>query len=83
MVLLTYIVEQEEDLVIVLLGCAPSTEKLVEELLRFRDEIRHTSAKVQIDYRVCYAHKRTHAAHRELPVDPCATRNLYSSIVNS
>jgi len=34
-------VEQEEDLVIVLIGCAPSAEKLVEELLQFRDKIRH------------------------------------------
>jgi len=34
-------VEQEEDLVIVLLGCAPSTEKLVEKLLQCRDKVWH------------------------------------------
>jgi hypothetical protein len=35
-----------------------------------------TSAKVQIDYRLRYAHTRTRAAHSKLPVDPCATRSL-------
>jgi len=34
------------------------------------------SAKVQIDYRLRYVHKRTHVAHSKLPVDPCATRSL-------
>jgi len=42
-----------------------------------------TSAKVQIDYRLRYAHTRTRAAHNKLPVDPCATRSLLSSIVDS
>jgi hypothetical protein len=37
---------------------------------------RVTSAKVQIDYRLRYAHMRTRAAHSKLPVDPCATRSL-------
>jgi hypothetical protein len=37
---------------------------------------KHTSAKVQIDYRLCYAHTRTRAAHSKLPMDPCATRSL-------
>jgi hypothetical protein len=36
----------------------------------------YTSAKVQIDYRLHYAHTRTRAAHSKLPVDPCATRSL-------
>ena len=35
-----------------------------------------TSAKVQIDYRLRYAHTRSRAPHGKLPVDPCATRNL-------
>ena len=35
-----------------------------------------SSAKVQIDYRLRYAHSRTRAAHSKLPVDPCATRSL-------
>jgi hypothetical protein len=35
-----------------------------------------TSAKVQIDYRLRYAHTRTRAAHSKLPVDPCATRSV-------
>jgi hypothetical protein len=35
-----------------------------------------TSAKVQIDYRRCYAHTRTRAVHSKLPVDPCAKRCL-------
>jgi hypothetical protein len=34
------------------------------------------SAKVQIDYRLRYAHTCTRAAHSKLPVDPCATRSL-------
>jgi hypothetical protein len=34
------------------------------------------SAKVQIDYRLRYAHTRTRAAQSKLPVDPCATRSL-------
>ena len=42
-----------------------------------------SSAKVQIDYRLRYAHTRTHAAHSKLPVDPCATCSLSSSIVDS
>lgn len=42
-----------------------------------------TSAKVQIDYRLRYAHRRTDAADSKLPVDPCATRSLLSSIVDS
>jgi hypothetical protein len=37
---------------------------------------KHASAKVQIDYRLRYAHTGTRAAHGKLPVDPCATRNL-------
>jgi len=35
-----------------------------------------SSAKVQIDYRLRYAHTRTRAAHCKLPVDPCATHSL-------
>jgi hypothetical protein len=35
-----------------------------------------SSAKVQINYRLRYAHTRTRAAHSKLPVDPCATRTL-------
>jgi len=35
-----------------------------------------SSAKVQIDYRLRYAHMRTRAAYTKLPVDPCATRSL-------
>jgi len=42
-----------------------------------------TSAKVQINYRLRYAHTCTRAAHRKLPMDPCATCSLYSSIVES
>jgi hypothetical protein len=34
------------------------------------------AAKVQIDYRLRYAHTHTRAAHCKLPVDPCATRRL-------
>ena len=40
------------------------------------DYLQYTSAKVQIDYRLRYAHSRTRAAHSKLPVDPCATRSL-------
>jgi len=35
-----------------------------------------TSGKVQIDYRLRYAHTRTRAAPSKLPVDPYATRSL-------
>jgi hypothetical protein len=42
----------------------------------FSDSQTATSAKVQIDYRLRYAHTRTRAAHSKLPVDPCATRSL-------
>jgi len=38
--------------------------------------IYDTSAKVQIDYRLQYAHMRTGAAHGKLPADPCVTRSL-------
>jgi hypothetical protein len=34
------------------------------------------SAKVQIDYRLRYAYRRTRAPHSKLPVDPCATRSI-------
>ena len=34
-------VEQEQNPVIVLIGCSPSAEKLVEVHLQFRDKIRH------------------------------------------
>ena len=37
---------------------------------------KRTSAKVQIDYRLGYAHTRTRAGHSKLPVDPCARRSL-------
>jgi len=35
-----------------------------------------TSAKVQIDSRLRYAHTGTCAGHSKLPVDPCVTRSL-------
>jgi len=38
--------------------------------------ISFASAKVQIDYRLRYAHTRIRQAHSKLPVDPCATRSL-------
>jgi hypothetical protein len=41
-----------------------------------KSEHSYSSAKVQIDYRLRYAHSRTRAAHSKLPVDPCATRSL-------
>jgi hypothetical protein len=41
------------------------------------------SAKVQIDYRLRYAHTHTHATHCKLPMGPGATHSLYSSLVDS
>ena len=49
-------------------SCTVATENVALEL--------PSSAKVQIDYRLRYAHTRTRAAHSKLPVDPCATRSL-------
>ena len=36
----------------------------------------HSSAKVQIDYRLGYAYTHTRAGHSKLPVDPGSTRSL-------
>jgi hypothetical protein len=57
----------------------PGHKKVKAAIQRHPAMLRHnqtSSAKVQIDYRLRYAHTRTRAAHSKLPVDPCATRSL-------
>jgi hypothetical protein len=54
----------------------PYIAKLNELAVSEVTDLISTSAKVQIDYTLRYAHTRTRAAHSKLPVDPCATRSL-------
>jgi hypothetical protein len=56
------------------------SDRTVEMIIKGNAMTRHpveaASAKVQIDYRLRYAHPHPRAAHSKLPVDPCATRSL-------